>query len=120
MYVIRTHIRSFFLIQIFSLFQNVLDLDHWAMGISCDNRCECDGKLVITTLFIAVSTPRPKGRRGKTDGSGQVESNGFAGQNGSFLNGLIRVASRVYPYFSNNFFFQLQKQINNNMFRENE
>ena len=28
---------------------------------------------------------------------------------------------RVYPYFSNKFFFfQLQKQINDNLFRENE
>ena len=79
MYVIRTHIRSFFLIQIFSLFQNVLHLDHWAMGISCDNRCECDDKLVITTLFIEVSMPRPKGRRGKMGGPGRVGLNGFAG-----------------------------------------
>ena len=31
------------------------------------------------------------------------------------------VAGRVYQYFSNKFFFfQLQKQINNNLFRDNE
>ena len=30
------------------------------------------------------------------------------------------VTGQVYSYFSNNFFFQLQKQINDNLFRENE
>ena len=45
-----------------------------------------------------------------------------AGQNESFLNGSIR-SSWVDPYFSNKlffFFFQLQKQINDNLFKENE
>ena len=43
-----------------------------------------------------------------------------------FLNELIRFqdgSSWVDPYFSNKFFFfffQLQKQINDNLFRENE
>ena len=54
---------------------------------------------------------------------GQVGSIGLAGHE---LKQIIfkwvnRVAGWVYSYFSNKFFFiQLQKQINDNLFRENE
>ena len=68
-------------------------------------------------------------RRGKAGGSSwvQVESIGFAGQTsrGSkrvMFKRVNQIASRVDLYFSNKFFFffQLQKQINDNLFRENE
>ena len=67
--------------------------------------------------------------------AGRVGSIGFAGQTGHgskrvILNGSIRLrvnqvlsrvgSGQVYPYFSKFFFFQLQKQINDNLFRENE
>ena len=77
----------------------------------------------------------PKTRRGKTSESGWVRVGliGFAGQmghgskqvtgqNGSFLNGSIglQVESGLPVFFKQIFFFQLQKQINDNLFKENE
>ena len=64
-------------------------------------------------------------RCGKTGGSGQsgLWVKRVMGQNMSFLNRSIKFwveLGLVNPYFSNNFFFQLQNQINDNLFRENE
>ena len=66
-------------------------------------------------------------RRGKTDRSDSGLVNQVAGQNGSFLNGSIglrinqvMVQVGLTCIFKQAFFFQLQKQINDNLFRENE
>ena len=52
----------------------------------------------------------------------QVGSIRFVGQTGHGSIELRVGSGRVYPYFSNKFFFffQLQKQINDKLFRENE
>ena len=56
--------------------------------------------------------------------AGRVRSIGFAGQTGRWSKQVNRVAGGVglgLPvYFKTIFFFQLQKQINDNLFRENE
>ena len=69
-------------------------------------------------------------RRGKTVGSGRGRvgsgQSGWrvkwvTGQNGSFLNGSNRVVARVgLTRIFQKKKFQLQKQINDNLFRENE
>ena len=67
-------------------------------------------------------------RRGKMGGSGQSSLwvKWVMGQNGSFLNGSIGLqvnwlwVGSGLPVFFKLFFFQLQKQINDNLFRENE
>ena len=62
-------------------------------------------------------------RHGKTGGSGRVGSIGFAGQLGRRSKRVNLVAGRVGStriFQINFFFFQLQKQVNDNMFGENE
>ena len=63
----------------------------------------------ILVLRPKIHTPSElvKSRRGKTGGSGQV--NRVAGQ-----------VRSIHIFQKKNFFFQLQKQINDNLFRENE
>ena len=63
----------------------------------------------ILVLRPKIPTPSElvKSRRGKTGGSGQV--NRAAGQ-----------VRSINIFQKKNFFFQLQKQINDNLFRENE
>ena len=70
----------------------------------------------ILVLRPKIPTPSElvKSRRGKTGGSGQV--NRAAGQ----VNRAAGQVRSIHIFQKKNFFFQLQKQINDNLFRENE
>ena len=80
------------------------------MQVSCGS--------LVTFSASSVDMAKRAGWVGSGQSSWRVKR--VMGQNGSFLNGSIGSGLPVFFKQIYIFFFQLQKQINDNLFRENE